>query len=123
MKSNEMNTKYLDINAARQLIGDEELVDEMLVMLHQSLGQDWQRFEALMAECQFIKAEKVLHQLRGVMPLFSDEGTADVLHHLDILLKDTSDEMKIQDKLIALQFRMQGFQMELNEWILKKIHK
>ncbi len=112
---------YLDLNASIQRIGDKELVDEMLALLHQSLETDWQIFEGLMTARRFAEAEKVLHQLKGVIPLFSDENTASVLNHLDALLKDTSDAIGIQDEFVILQLRMQGFQTELDDWMLKDI--
>jgi hypothetical protein len=120
-KINGMNTMYLDLNASIQRIGDKELVDEMLALLHQSLETDWQIFEGLMTARRFAEAEKVLHQLKGVIPLFSDENTASVLNHLDALLKDTSDAIGIQDEFVILQLRMQGFQTELDDWMLKDI--
>jgi HPt (histidine-containing phosphotransfer) domain-containing protein len=114
-----MNTIYLNLPVAIQRIGDAELVEEMLVMLHKSLPQDWQACETLLAENELLEAEKVIHQIKGTIPFFSDEMTADLLQQMDVLLKTATDIEQVREKFTILQTRMNGFQIELNDWFSK----
>jgi HPt (histidine-containing phosphotransfer) domain-containing protein len=111
-----MNTVYLNLPVATQRIGDADLVNEMLVMLQASLPKDWQDFLSLMTEHKFIEAEKILHQMKGTIPFFTDEITSQLLHTLDALLKNATDTAQIQEQQRLLQTRMNGFQAELDAW-------
>lgn len=114
-----MNAMYLNLPIAIQRIGDAELVDEMLVMLHQSLPEDWQSFIDFMRQEKLIEAEKIIHQLKGTIPFFSDGTTADLLQHMDVLLKNATNKDQIHEKFTALQSRMHGFQVELDDWFCR----
>lgn len=113
----ETNMKYLDINGARDRLGDDELLQQMLVMLSESLPEETAQFNALMAENNLHAAARVLHKIKGVIPLFCDEATVRILQQLEVMLQQNEDTPEMREKLTALLERLDQFKSELMQWL------
>jgi signal transduction histidine kinase/CheY-like chemotaxis protein len=115
--SQETNMKYLDINGARDRLGDDELLQQMLVMLSESLPDETAQFNALMAENNLQAAARVLHKIKGVIPLFCDEQTVRILQQLEVMLQQNEDTPEMRENLTALLERLNQFKAELMQWL------
>ena len=117
MTSQETNMKYLDIKGAQDRLGDDELLQQMLEMLAESLPEETTQFNALMAENKLQEAARVLHKIKGVIPLFCDEATVRILQQLEVMLQQNEDTPEMREKLAALLERLDQFKSELTQWL------
>ena len=117
MTSQETNMKYLDIKGAQDRLGDDELLQQMLEMLAESLPEETTQFNALMAENKLQEAARVLHKIKGVIPLFCDEATVRILQQLEVMLQHNEDTPEMREKLAALLERLDQFKSELTQWL------
>ncbi|WP_342617679.1 Hpt domain-containing protein [Rhodoferax sp. GW822-FHT02A01] len=65
---------YLDTELAFSQIGDAQVMDSMLVMLQESLQRDIALIADLLASDELAGANRVLHALKGFVPIFCCEG-------------------------------------------------
>ena len=63
-------TDFLDINLALEQIGDVQAMQGMLSMLEESLARDVPRIAQLLNEGDVRGANRVLHGLKGFIPIF-----------------------------------------------------
>jgi hypothetical protein len=109
--------RFLCIENAIQLVCDEELVHEMLNMLNASIKNDWSAFEAYLNTKQHLKAANVLHGMKGIIPIFADKKTGEVILKAELLLLKPTNEIELKKVLLELQFQMLGFISELKVWV------
>lgn len=108
--------KYLNLEEAVKRIGDADLVNEMLHMLNESMEQDWFGFEHHMSTHNYAEAGKILHTLKGTIPFFTDEETANVLNQMESLLKKTKNETDFTLQFRDLRVHVNGFMTDLKTW-------
>lgn len=114
------NMKYLDIDGARDRLGDDELLQQMLAMLSESLPDELAQFNALMAENKLQPASRVLHKIKGVIPLFCDESTVRILQQLELMLQQNEDTPEMREKLTSLLERLGIFKSEVQHWLINQ---
>jgi hypothetical protein len=64
---------YLDVEWALSQIGDTETMDSMLLMLQESLTRDLPLVSDLLESSDVAAANRVLHSLKGFIPIFCQE--------------------------------------------------
>jgi len=62
--------EFLDIRIALEQIGDAQTLHGMLSMLEESLSNDIPRIEALLVAGDVRGANRLLHSMKGVIPIF-----------------------------------------------------
>jgi len=65
---------YLDTHLALEQIGDTDAMNGMLVMLQESLTRDIPLVAQLLGNGQITEANRVLHGLKGFVPIFCAEA-------------------------------------------------
>jgi hypothetical protein len=80
----------LDVPLALSQIGDEEAMNEMLLMLHESLARDVPQISDLLEEGDMVGANRLLHAIKGFIPIFCPESFCAVVVEVEGLSKDTS---------------------------------
>lgn len=61
---------YLSVERAMEFIGDAGGVLSLLKTLHQTLGEDLPRIQALLEQDDMHGVNRLLHQLKGFTPVF-----------------------------------------------------
>jgi hypothetical protein len=64
---------YLDVDWALSQIGDVESMNTMLAMLQESLARDVPRVSELLQSGDVAAANRLLHALKGFIPIFCQE--------------------------------------------------
>lgn len=108
---------YLCVADAIQRVCDEELVHEMLIMLHASIHTDWSEFEDFLKTHQYTSAANILHGMKGTIPIFSDKKTEEMMHKTEALLRVVANESDLKSAVEDLCFQMKGFMSELDLWV------
>ena len=62
--------QYLDVERALAQVGDLPALHDMLDMLQMSLHRDIPHIERLLSQDKLLLANRVLHALKGVIPIF-----------------------------------------------------
>jgi HPt (histidine-containing phosphotransfer) domain-containing protein len=65
---------YLDTHLALSQIGDLETMNTMLLMLQESLQRDVPHIVTLLQEGDLVSANRLLHSLKGFIPIFCPEA-------------------------------------------------
>jgi len=68
--SADAESNFLDIDLAIEQVGDLQAVQGMLSMLEESLARDVPRIAQLLADGDVKAANRVLHGLKGFIPIF-----------------------------------------------------
>ena len=64
---------YLDTGLALSQIGDTDAMNSMLLMLQESLARDVPEIAALLQMGEVLAANRLLHTLKGFIPIFCPE--------------------------------------------------
>jgi HPt (histidine-containing phosphotransfer) domain-containing protein len=115
----------LDASRARALVNDDAIVEEMLDMLTTSLNNDVPNLQAAAQDQQWLALSHILHRLKGVLPLFCDERTADLLSRLESQFKTqhvATNAMLTPPAEVLVQFgqllsRLVEFQISVQTWM------
>lgn len=81
---------FLDIGLALEQIGDAPAMQGMLSMLEESLARDIPRIEQLLAEGDVRTANRVLHGLKGFIPIFCVDSLCRDVAQVEELSKTAS---------------------------------
>jgi HPt (histidine-containing phosphotransfer) domain-containing protein len=81
----------LDIDLALSQIGDVDAMNDMLVMLKESLTRDVPQVTSLLLEGDIAGANRLLHALKGFIPIFCAEGLCEEVVHVEGLSKDLTN--------------------------------
>jgi len=93
---------YLFIARAMEFIGDEPRVAEMLRMLLDSLESDIPKIWKLLDEDDVKGANRLLHPLKGFIPVFCTDKLVDHVAVVEILSKDcTAEQVKVAFTTVA----------------------
>jgi len=79
---------YLDTHLALSQIGDEEAMHSMLLMLQESLARDIPLIAQLFRDGDLVAANRVLHALKGFVPIFCNEHLCEHVVRVEGLSKD-----------------------------------
>ena len=109
---------YLSIARAMDFIGDEARVTEMLGMLLAALDSDvpqiWEKLEA----GDVLAANRLLHPLKGFIPVFCTDKLVDHVAVVEMLSKDcTADQVKVAFTTVAPE--LARLQVELRDYLAR----
>ena len=65
---------YLDFNGALKKMGDLPALNDLLEMLQVSLSRDIPRIQELLAQDDILLVNRILHSLKGFIPIFCSEA-------------------------------------------------
>jgi HPt (histidine-containing phosphotransfer) domain-containing protein len=80
---------YLDTQLALDQIGDVESMNGMLVMLQESLTRDIPLVSDMLAANQITEANRVLHALKGFVPIFCSQALCSHVVNVEAQSKDS----------------------------------
>lgn len=63
-------TRYLDLQRARDMLGDEARVRDIVELAHTVMQADMPRMRQSVAAGDIVAAGRVLHSLKGMVPVF-----------------------------------------------------
>lgn len=78
---------YLSVERAMEFIGDVDGVLSLLKTLHQTLGEDMPRIEALLQQDDMHGVNRLLHQLKGFTPVFCVDSLVELVASVEHLSK------------------------------------
>lgn len=81
---------YLDVELALEQIGDTDAMHGMLVMLQESLTRDIPQIAAFLQSGDIAQANRLLHALKGFVPIFCRRELCDHVVLVEGLSKDSS---------------------------------
>jgi hypothetical protein len=80
---------HLDTDLALSQIGDEETMNSMLLMLQEALVRDVPLVSELLGTGEIAAANRVLHALKGFIPIFCNQTLCDQVVRVEGLSKDS----------------------------------
>lgn len=80
---------YLDTDLAVSQIGDVQAMQGMLTMLEESLGRDIPLIAQLLVAGDVVGANRLLHSLKGFIPIFCGPALSELVAQVEMLSKDT----------------------------------
>ncbi|QDL54579.1 Hpt domain-containing protein [Rhodoferax aquaticus] len=83
---------FLDVERALDQVGDVAALHEMLDMLQDSLERDVPKIAALLAEGNVKSANRLLHALKGFIPIFCIDALCDHVTRVETFSKTASAE-------------------------------
>ncbi len=95
---------YLSVERAMEFIGDASGVLSLLKTLHQTLGEDLPRIQALLDKDDMHGANRLLHQLKGFTPVFCVDSLVELVVSVEHLSKHgASSEIRAAYSRLAPQ--------------------
>ena len=95
---------YLSIDRAMEFIGDANGVLTLLKTLHQTLGEELPRIQALLDQDDMHGANRLLHQLKGFTPVFCVDSLVELVVNVEHLSKHAeSSDVRAAYKHLAPQ--------------------
>lgn len=79
---------YLDAELAVSQIGDLQSMQGMLTMLEESLTRDIPMIAALIDARDIVGANRLLHSIKGFIPIFCGPAMCDLVAQVELLSKD-----------------------------------
>ena len=80
---------YLDTELALSQIGDMQAMQGMLTMLEESLGRDIPQIAQLLDAGDVVGANRLLHPLKGFIPIFCGPALCELVAQVELLSKDS----------------------------------
>lgn len=78
---------YLSVARAMEYIGDAHGVSTLLTTLHQTLGEDLPKIQALLNQGDMDGVNRLLHQLKGFTPVFCVDSLVELVNKVEHLSK------------------------------------
>ena len=78
---------YLSVERAIEFIGDANGVLSLLNTLHQTLGEDLPRIQALLEQDDMHGVNRLLHQLKGFTPVFCVDSLVELVVSVEQMSK------------------------------------
>ena len=105
--------QYLDIDKALEQIGDVPALHDMLDMLQTSLTRDIPEIERFLSADQVPQANRVLHALKGFIPIFCTDDLSSHVAAVEVLSKiGTAQEVSAAYRL--LRPKLEKLQIEID---------
>lgn len=118
LASSGLEPSFLDIQLAMEQIGDTHALHGMLAMLEESLARDIPKISQLIEEGDLLTANRVLHSIKGFVPIFCVEALCQHVASVELLSKngEWADVAKayaaLRPELVLLQAEVASY---LNE--------
>ena len=106
---------HLDLVSAAERVGGNEALREMLPMLQEMLERDAPVIDVLLAQGDAPGAGKLLHSLKGCMPIFCHEPLCNGVAALELQAKSgqldavRSGYATLRPQLLALQHEISAY--------------
>jgi len=106
---------YLDEARAVSQLGGADALPPMLTMLEESLERDIPLMDACIQNGDIVGANRLLHPIKGFLPIFCGDVLCDELSHAESLSKGSSSEelslayAGLRPKLMALLAEVAAF--------------
>jgi HPt (histidine-containing phosphotransfer) domain-containing protein len=107
---------YLDTELAVSQIGDVQAMQGMLTMLEESLGRDIPLIAQLLANGDVLGANRLLHSLKGFIPIFCSPALCELVAQVEMLSKD-SKSTAIGPAYAELQPELQQLLSEVSAYL------
>lgn len=105
---------YLNTEHAVEQFGDVEALVPMLTMLEESLSRDIGQIATLLAAGDVAAASRLLHPMKGFLPLFCDEPLCTELGDVEMLSKNGS-AAEVAPAYAALQPKLEQLLAEVSD--------
>lgn len=83
----ETGAGVLDLDLALSQIGDTDAMNDMMVMLQESLTRDVPTITSLLQSGDVAGANRLLHALKGFVPIFCHAAFCEEVAHVELLSK------------------------------------
>lgn len=80
---------YLDVDLAFEQIGDTDTMNSMMAMLQESLARDIPQIAHLLQAGDVASANRLLHALKGFVPIFCREDLCNRVVEVEAMSKDS----------------------------------
>jgi HPt (histidine-containing phosphotransfer) domain-containing protein len=110
------DTDYLDIERALGQIGDVSALHEMLDMLQDSLDRDVPQISMLLQAHDVKAANRLLHSLKGFIPIFCVDALCDHVAQVEMLSKTQGYE-EVGAAYSHLVPKLQQLQAEIDQYL------
>ena len=107
---------FLDIDRALNQIGDVSALHEMLDMLQDSLDRDVPQIAVLLNEGDLTSANRLLHSLKGFIPIFCVDALCDQVAQVELISK-TGSAGDVAQAYTALTPLLQQLQTEIDQYL------
>jgi HPt (histidine-containing phosphotransfer) domain-containing protein len=104
--------EYLDFDGALEKIGDLPALRDLLDMFQVSLTRDIPKIESLLAQDNVFLANRMLHTLKGFIPIFCQTALCDEVAALEALSK-TASAAEVATAYAALSPKLRKLQTEV----------
>ncbi len=107
---------YLDTELALSQIGDVQAMQGMLTMLEESLARDIPLIAQLLSAGDVVGANRLLHPLKGFIPIFCGPALCELVAQVEMLSKD-SHSTAIGPAYSELQPELQQLLSEVSAYL------
>ncbi|MDT8991583.1 Hpt domain-containing protein [Curvibacter sp. APW13] len=104
---------YLDVDRALEQIGEAEALHDMLDMLQSSLDRDLPQIQALLDSGDVRSANRLLHAIKGFIPIFCVDALCDHVASVELLSK-TASAAEVTAAFALLEPKLRGLQSEID---------
>ena len=108
--------RFLDVERALAQIGEVSALQEMLGMLQDSLGRDVPLIAQLLAEQDVSAANRLLHSLKGFIPIFCVDALCDHVAQVEMMSK-TQGSAEVGLAYALLEPKLQQLQTEIDQYL------
>lgn len=105
--------EYLDVDRALEQVGEVEALHEMLDMLQTSLDRDLPLIPQLLAQGDAQGANRVLHALKGFIPIFCADPLCEHVAQVEMLSK-TASAPEVAAAYAGLEPKLRQLQGEID---------
>lgn len=113
---NSQNFEFLDVDSAREQIGDAHTMLGMLTMLEESLSRDIPGIGRLLVSGEVRAANRVLHTLKGLAPIFCVPALCQHVTRVEELSK-TGAVAEVSVAYFALMPELEQLQSEVAQYL------
>jgi HPt (histidine-containing phosphotransfer) domain-containing protein len=108
---------YLDTALALSQIGDVDAMNGMLLLLDEALARDVTEISALLLRDDVVNANRLLHSLKGFLPIFCLQALCDQVVEVEALSKNT-DAPTLATAYAALRPQLESLRLEVQAYLL-----
>lgn len=108
--------RFLDVERALAQIGEVSALHEMLDMLQASLDRDVPLIAQLLAEQDVGAANRLLHSLKGFIPIFCVDALCDHVSQVEMMSK-TQGSAEVGQAYALLAPKLQQLQTEIDHYL------
>ena len=105
--------EYLDVDRALEQVGEIAALHEMLDMLQTSLDRDLPMISALLAQGDTKGANRLLHALKGFIPIFCVDALCEQVALVELISK-TASATDIATAFASLEPKLRQLQAEID---------